>query len=222
MRGFFESFLPLLETLKEKYKIEVFLLTIAFIIACFSGIFLIGSYSKVKNQDITVVKSTKSHEIESAKIFVDLAGSVENPSVYEITSGARLKDILILSGGLSANADRGFFSRNFNLASKLSDQEKIYIPSIEEVQAGVFSSEFKLVENTTNQLSYSPQNSSQTDPKISINKATIEELDGLAGVGRIIGQKIIENRPYGSLDELVNKKVINKNLFEKIKNYITI
>ena len=221
MHGFFESFLPLLETLKEKYKIEVFLLTIALIIACFSGIFLIGSYSKVKNQDVTVVKSTKPDEIKSAKIFVDLAGSVENPNVYEITSGARLKDILILSGGLSADANRYFFSRNFNLASKLSDQEKIYIPSIEEVQAGVFSSEFKLVENNISQLSYSPQNLSQSDSKISINKATIEELDGLAGVGKTIGQKIIQNRPYGSLDELVSKKVISKNLFDKIKNYIS-
>lgn len=65
------------------------------------------------------------------------------------------------------------------------------------------------------------QNPSQNiTEKISINQASIEELDALPGIGPVTGQKIINNRPYQNFEELLTKKVVNKSTFEKIKDLI--
>lgn len=161
----------------------------------------------------------------SKKIYIDLSGAVEKPDVYEVTSGARLKDILILAGGLSADADRQFFARNFNLARILVDQEKIYIPSSWEVAQGFFQEQPILVDQIqprvviNNRVETSRQDIS-AENKININTASAEELDNLPGVGKTTAQKIIDNRPYNSVEELLTKKVVNKSVYEKIRNLI--
>ncbi len=215
MNGFFTSFIPIKSNLSslfkrwKKYKIEIFLLTIAFITALISAyIFLIGQ--KQLSEKEAVVFGEKLSTFPQQKIVVDIAGAVENPDIYEVTLGARLKDVLIMAGGLSANAHRQFFSRYFNLAKILSDQEKIYIPSVEEIQSGTF---------TENQqtLNYIPKSH---EGKININTASPEELDRLPGVGKITAEKIIQGRPYQSLQDLLTKKVITKSVYEKIKDLI--
>jgi DNA uptake protein ComE-like DNA-binding protein len=55
---------------------------------------------------------------------------------------------------------------------------------------------------------------------IDINKASAAELDTLPGIGKKRAQKIIANRPYGSPDELVAKKVLPKSVFESVKGKI--
>ena len=133
MQGFIDSLRPIW----EKYKIEVFLITASFIITILSGfIFIIN---QTANQaEIPTLTSPDSSTASLNKIYVDLAGAVEKAEVYEVSSGARLKDILIMAGGLSQDADREYFTRNFNLARVVSDQEKIYVPSIEEIQFNQF------------------------------------------------------------------------------------
>lgn len=56
---------------------------------------------------------------------------------------------------------------------------------------------------------------------ININTASSVELDLLPQIGEKTAQKIIENRPYEQIDELKTKKIVSKNLFEKIKNMIS-
>ena len=56
----------------------------------------------------------------------------------------------------------------------------------------------------------------QTD----INSASAEELQQLPGIGEALSKKIVENRPYKRKDELVQKKVIPKATYDKIKNQI--
>jgi competence protein ComEA len=58
--------------------------------------------------------------------------------VYKLNFGARVKDALNLAGGFSEEADKQFFIRNFNLARLISDQEKIYVPSLQETINGFF------------------------------------------------------------------------------------
>ncbi len=56
---------------------------------------------------------------------------------------------------------------------------------------------------------------------IDINSATLEELLALSGIGEVIGQRIIDARPYTKPDELIEKvKGIGEITFEKIKDLV--
>ena len=61
--------------------------------------------------------------------------------------------------------------------------------------------------------------------KISINTASIEELDTLEGIGPAIAQRIIDYRdkkPFMTLEELKEVKGIGDKLFAKIKDNISL
>ena len=55
---------------------------------------------------------------------------------------------------------------------------------------------------------------------IDVNTATAAELEALPGVGKAIAQKIIEHRPYGRNDELVDKHVVSASTYDRIKGQI--
>lgn len=205
MNGFLQSFGPILKKL-HKFKIEIFILTAAFFIAMISLILYL--YDSGSNSEPADTMQGKVLSEVTSRIVVDIAGAVENPGVYEVTSGARLKDILIQAGGLSANAERDYISRNYNLAKLITDQEKIYIPSYAELSNGIFAEPQRFLDYTS------------SVEQININTATVEELDTLAGIGKVTAQKIVQNRPYKSIEELVSKKIVKKNVYENIKNLI--
>jgi competence protein ComEA len=145
-----------------------------------------------------------SGEEESEMIWVDLAGAVMQPGVYELPGESRLKDLLSLARGLSAEADRDWVEKNLNLASKLTDGQKVYIPSQTETAGEVAGAE------------------TAVSGKININTASASELDTLWGIGEARAKGIIDNRPYSSIDELLSKKIIPSNVFESIKDEITV
>lgn len=211
MSNFFSSFSPFF----EKYKIEIILITLALIISGVSGFIFYQSYQPNENEEISIEQEPAVNK--PTNIMVDLAGAVNQPGVYEVTSGARLKDAINWAAGLTDEADINFFNRNFNLARYLTDQEKIYIPSVSEIASGFFA-------ETQRTLDYvSPANlASQGETlQVNINSATIDELDTLPGVGKVTAGKIIQNRPYKSIDELLTKKIVNKSVWEKIRSQIT-
>jgi len=55
---------------------------------------------------------------------------------------------------------------------------------------------------------------------IDINSASAEELQTLKGIGEAYSKKIIEGRPYKGKDELVQKNIIPKATYDKIKGQI--
>ena len=61
--------------------------------------------------------------------------------------------------------------------------------------------------------------------RISLNSATLEELDELNGVGMAIAQRIIDYRrikPFETLEEIMEVKGIGEKMFEQIKDEITL
>ena len=151
--------------------------------------------------------------VEEATLFVHLEGAVEKPGVYELPVNARVNDLLIRAGGLSAEADREWVAKNLNLAQKLSDGVKIYVPSREE---GV-----SLASETADSGEVAGVQSAITG-KININTASAGELDSLWGIGEKRAASIIENRPYSSIEEFLTKKIIPKNVYERIKEEISV
>lgn len=200
----------------KKHKIEFFLVG-ASIFLVFISIAIFFNLQRKNQTKITFNQAREEAQVkqpEMPKIFVDLAGAVEKPGVYELREGARLKDVIVLANGLSASADREFIARNFNFAKKLVDQEKIYIPSDIEIKQNSFKSENLIATDINNSL-----NSSSL---INVNTASLAQLDKLPGVGPVTAGKIISGRPYGSIDELLTKKAVSKSVFEKIKELIRI
>lgn len=156
------------------------------------------------------------------KIFVDIGGCVIAPGVYEASPGARINDLINMAKGLSDNCDRDFFNRNFNLARMVADQEKIYVPTLWETGNGIFLEKERLLEYLEPVEDLGSTEASSNSDLININQATLEEIETLPGVGKVIGQKIIDNRPYVTIEDLLTNKVVNQGVYEKIKMLISL
>jgi competence ComEA-like helix-hairpin-helix protein len=53
--------------------------------------------------------------------------------------------------------------------------------------------------------------------QININSATLKELDLLTGIGPVYAERIINDRPYSSIDDLSKVKGIGPSTIQKIK-----
>jgi len=149
-------------------------------------------------------------------IVVEIAGAVEKRGVFKLPQGSRVQDLLILAGGLSPDADRAWVEKHVNLAAKLNDGQKIYIPSKSE------QSSQKSAKNNPGEEEHSESVMGSMQTLVNINTASQKELESLPGIGPVYAQKIIEQRPYSSIEELVSKKVLKPSLFEKIKDRISV
>lgn len=144
----------------------------------------------------------KEEGIGSA-IYVDIGGAVKNPGLYELEKGARVKDGITAAGGIVGNAD----TSQINLAKKLNDEEKLYIPKVGE-QAPAPSAQAA---------------SSAAKGPVSIQNGSKEDLMTLPGVGEKTADKIIEYRtahPFTAVEDLKEVPGIGDKTFESLKNNI--
>ncbi len=154
----------------------------------------------------------KSLDEEVGQIVVDVAGEVENPGVYELEKKSRIGEAISLAGGLSEGADREWVTKYLNLASEVEDGGKVYIPSQNE---GIEGSDQGAVGSGGDVAGVSVG-------MININTASASELDSLWGVGGARADSIITNRPYGSVEELMSKAGIPSNVYEEIKDEVSV
>ena len=57
--------------------------------------------------------------------------------------------------------------------------------------------------------------------KVDINTSTAGDLERLPGINRELSQRIIANRPYRKIDDLVRRKILGRKQLAGIKEYIT-
>ncbi len=53
--------------------------------------------------------------------------------------------------------------------------------------------------------------------KVEINTASLQQLDEIIGIGPALGQRIIDTRPFSSIDDLIKVKGIGEKTLQKIK-----
>jgi DNA uptake protein ComE-like DNA-binding protein len=49
----------------------------------------------------------------------------------------------------------------------------------------------------------------------------VDALNDLRGGGRI-GRAIVRGRPYGSVDDLVKKRIVSRSIYARIKDQVTV
>lgn len=200
-----------LEFLKEKKKEIIIGLAILGVII-FSLISNSISFTKERDEkNLTLEEEMKILEEEvriENKIYIHLDGAVKKQGLIELEEGDRLEKAIQKGGGLLESADL----RYVNLAMRLSDGEKIYIPTKEELID--YSSE----------VSYIPE--IQEARKININKANLEELQKIPGVGPSTANNILsyrkKNGNFKKLEDLKNVSGIGESKFEAMLEYISI
>lgn len=172
------------------------------------GLVMVGYglfYRPEGNSSIELVKADPEMTKEiGSKILVDVSGAVVAPGMYELEDGARVQDALVMAGGFDQEADRDYISQYLNLAQKLKDGTKLYIPK-ENQEVGVAVAGVSTVTGLIN-----------------INSASESELDTLPAIGMVTAGKIIDGRPYQDIAELVSKKVVGQKTYDKIKDLVSV
>lgn len=217
-----EDFIPSLLPLLRRYLIEFILLASALIITVISLFLFIKENSNTANSIESLNQQTKQ-ENKHEMITAEVSGSVKSPGIYHVVSGTRLQELIRRAGGLSQESDADFFSRNFNLARYVVDQDKIHVPSRDDVIAGAFKEhEYVIDYRGAQQTPQSATVPDVMDDMVHINSAMTDELEALQGIGPTTAAKIIQLRPYILLEELVTKKAVSQKIFDQIKSQIAL
>ena len=149
---------------------------------------------------------------EEDKIVIYITGEVVNQGVIELEYGSRISDAIEKAGGITETAN----INNVNLAYKLEDGQKIYIPNINET-------EVEIVQEGEDGVVV---DSSEDEEIININNATSTQLQNLQGIGETLAQNIIdyreENGRFKNIEELMNVPGIGEGKFNNIKEQIKV
>lgn len=169
------------------------------------GMALLGSivvvYLLITQNPEPVVKteSSASSDLEFAgSIFVHVVGEVNEPGLYELELGSRVSDAIDVAGGFTPEAVQS----SVNLARNLSDGEQVIIASEDQFQADSGAS------------------------LVSLNRASVADLDTLPGVGPALANRIIEHRTsigaFSDVRQLREVSGIGEKMFAKIKDLVTL
>ena len=158
---------------------------------------------------IPSAKDEKAEKEEPSILKVDIKGAVQKPGVYEFKQGDRVTDVIGMAGGLSEAAD----STQVNMAQLVEDEMVVYIPIVgEETQA---------VQAAADGMNGGGKEGALID----INKATLEELQELPGIGPSKAAAIIAKRDelgsFKTIEDLKLVSGIGEKTYEKLKDLIS-
>ena len=166
---------------------------------------------KLEGNKIDDSLDVEDESIDKSIKKVHISGEINNPGVYEIRDEQRLEDLIKEAGGLTNEAD----DRNLNLAQRLEDQMKIYIPNINEEN---------LLENTDRNQEALPV-SNTASSLVNINTANKDELMSLPNIGDKRAEAIIEYRKtqkFEKIEDIKNVTGIGEKYYEALKDLITV
>jgi competence protein ComEA len=145
----------------------------------------------------------RGSEAAAPRLVVYVVGAVRRAGLVRVAEGARVADALERAGGPSRAADLTLV----NLAAPVADGQQIVIPERAEGGAGGVAGVGAAV-----------------PAKVSLASATLEQLDGLPGIGPVTAQKILDWRqqhPLRSVDDLDAIPGIGPARVEQLRDLVT-
>lgn len=156
------------------------------------------------------------------KYPVYIVGEICSPGIYQVETGMFLYQLVEMAGGLTEKAARDFI----NLAFKITKNQMIKIPSIDEIKNGevggvadglLLGKEYGFDDNVE-------QNG--VSSKININTANETDLDKLPGIGIATAKLIIDYRTkngnFKKIEDIMKIPGIKESKFTQIKDQITV
>ncbi|MFD6227741.1 helix-hairpin-helix domain-containing protein [Streptomyces sp. NPDC060232] len=139
-----------------------------------------------------------------APIVVDIGGKVRDPGVRRLPAGSRVEDALAAAGGVRPGTD----TTGLNRARVLVDGEQVLV--------GVIATDRP-----------PPGGAVPGGPPagpLSLGSATVEQLDGLPGVGPVLAQHIVDFRTarggFRSVEELRQVNGIGERRFADLRTLV--
>jgi len=146
-------------------------------------------------------------------IVVDVEGAVVSPGIRELPAGSRIADAIEAADGYAVDADLTA-AITINLAQPLTDGQQVRVPRIGEAADAAAPS--------TPPVGGAPAEGEGA--QVNLNTATPEELEALPGIGEVTVQKIVaarQERPFASLQDAVDRGIINRGQLEDIQGVAT-
>lgn len=170
--------MPSIPVSRRRALAGALLLVVVLVVA---GRYLAGSSASAEQAPAATL--TRVEAPEPARLVVHVVGAVRRPGLYRLPEGSRIADAVARAGGATAKADLAAV----NLAAPLADGMQVAVPR--RAAAGAAAA----------------AGGSPPGP-VHLNTATLEQLDGLPGVGPVTAQKILDYREkhgaFTSVDEL--------------------
>ncbi|MBA3687693.1 MAG: helix-hairpin-helix domain-containing protein [Chloroflexi bacterium] len=142
----------------------------------------------------------------SEALVVDVEGAVLRPGIIQLPTGSRVADAIEAAGGYGPHVDLAAAATQVNLAAVLRDGQQIVVPLVGAATAG-------------------GSGNGGAGGLVDLNTASPEALDALPGIGPVTVQKIVAARseqPFGSLEEMVTRKVLTNAQVDKIRDLVTL
>ncbi|MCW0211760.1 MAG: ComEA family DNA-binding protein [Pseudonocardia sp.] len=147
-----------------------------------------------------------------AQLVVSVAGRVRRPGLVRVPDGSRVADVLEAAGGALPDTDLA----PLNLARRVADGE--------QVSVGVPAAADAATAGTA--ASGGTGAAAATGGKIDLNSASLEQLDGLPGVGPVTAQRILDwrvrNGRFARVDQLREVEGIGERRFSQLKDQVTV
>lgn len=147
--------------------------------------------------------------LQPEAMVVDVEGAVVHPGIFELPAGSRVADAIDAAGGYAPEADLAAAAAQVNLAALVRDGQQILVPLLGASPAGGGEA----------------ASGGSSTGLVDLNSASPEALDALPGIGPVTVQKIVAARaeqPFGTLEELVTRKVLTNAQLTKIRDLVTL
>ncbi|WP_282929681.1 helix-hairpin-helix domain-containing protein [Anaerococcus sp. Marseille-Q7828] len=204
----------------DKRKDKIIMGLIIVVVALFANNYVKNNEDDLLGSEISLLDTSsdalspadEDENVEINEMKVYISGEISKEGVYEFEDGDRLDDLIKKAGGLTENAN----AKDLNLAMKLEDEMKIYIPSIYEISSDDTADTIPIITSDSKDSS---------KDKININKASKEELMSLPNIGDKRADSILEYREsnkFETIEDIKNVNGIGEKFYQSLKDLITV